>query len=179
MVFVNAQLFGFLNPLVQRLFRELVSSQGGEAHQSDEVYEAFSQNRGEMKRERKAVEHDESKAFPTNLSWQSTKTLSVRKSRTSIVSSSKYMVRLVFFSQEIIYYVEGIVMILHRSNNEDISESFLIIQFCVTKPGNSKLMTVSSERSHLQSEPGTCKTAAKDTLGCSPLEVSMCRTSIC
>ena len=89
--------------MVQRLFRELVSSQGGEAHRSDELYEAFSQNYVEIKQERKAVEQDESKALPTNLSWQSTKTLSVRKSRTSIVNSSKYMVRLVFFSKEIIY----------------------------------------------------------------------------
>ena len=89
--------------MVQRLFRELVSSQDGEAHRSDELYEALSQNREEMKQERKAVEQDESKALPTNLSWQSTKGLSVRKSRTSIVNSSKYMVRLVFFSLEIIY----------------------------------------------------------------------------
>ncbi|KAH7421727.1 hypothetical protein KP509_13G073200 [Ceratopteris richardii] len=72
------ELFGFLDPLVQRLLRELVLEQEGAA-QPDVI--ACSKNNGDEVIEGNSV----CLITPERLSWSSTRTRQIRKSRTSIV----------------------------------------------------------------------------------------------
>ncbi|KAI5070206.1 hypothetical protein GOP47_0014549 [Adiantum capillus-veneris] len=76
----GSELFGFLDPLVQRLFRELILAHEGEA-QPDDI--SCSKNKADD------VLKPESTmgGCPEGFGWDSTRTVQVRKSRTSIVRS--------------------------------------------------------------------------------------------
>jgi hypothetical protein len=131
----------------------------------------MSEDREELNQEKQATESDEARTVSINLSWGSTKMCSVRKFRTSILKSSKYMLMLEVF---IISGGDFDGSFIELSNDSNLDA---LLQYYVHKLGNAQLTADGSENSHLPREKkksSTCRKFADDTLRPSPLEVSMC-----